>query len=189
MKWGPFSPCYHRPPYNFTFWTFFSSSSWKEIEGATVPGGPCWAWQVMSGLADMVVLNDSNGSTQQLCWHFANTAVHKWLYTGAQEKQRCLVGRHFLAQVTQAMPDRCHMVPDGAGLRAHVSDSRDEDFVQGWRMAWGGADKVLWNGVLLFWPIFSFSMEKQSMLKRLAIRQERKSVWSPKPRLHFFKKA
>lgn len=54
---------------------------------------------------------------------------------GAQEKRRGLVDRHFLAEVTVAMSDRCHVVLDGAGLRAHGTDSLPEDSALHWRMA------------------------------------------------------
>lgn len=137
------------------------------------------AWQVMSAR-----LGKRGGIEwkQQKCpaigWHIANTAVHNGCGTGAQEKQRCLVGRHFLAQVTKAVSDRCRMVPDWASLRAHVSDSLDEDFAQGCRMAWRGSDKDQWDTVTL--AHLPHSIEKHSMLKRLAIRKEKKnSVWCP----------
>lgn len=106
-------------------------------------------------------------------WHVADTAVHRDCGTGARERQRRPVGRQFLAWATKAASDRCHMVPDWASLRAHVSDSLDEDFAQGSRMAWRGSDKGQWNGTLLLWPIYAHGMEKGSMLMILAIWKER----------------
>lgn len=105
--------------------------------------------------------------------------MHSGCGTGATERQRGLVDRHFLAEVTKAVSDRCRMVPDWASLRAHVSDSLAEDFAQGCRMAEEVQTRAKGMGYCYAGAFLPTALETQAMLKRLAIRKERKRVWSP----------
>lgn len=117
------------------------------------------AWQVMSarlGGHGGTEWKQQKGSAAG--WHVASPTVHSGYGTGAQERQRCLVGTHFLAEITKAVSDRCRMVPDWASLGVRVSDSLVEDLARGCGMAGRGLDKGQRKGLLSLWHIDAHSI-------------------------------